>query len=50
MSSSVLKTSEFSRVRSTSENFDVFQSRDDILYLAVTEKSKFSFYIILSLL
>ena len=30
ISSSVLKTSEFSRVRSTSENFDVFNSRDDI--------------------
>ena len=29
-SSSVLKTSELSRVRSTSEKFDVFNSRDDI--------------------
>ena len=43
--SSVLKTSVFSRVRSTSENFDVFNSRDDI-YLVFTEKSKFSFYCI----
>ena len=31
ISSSVLKTSEFSRVRSTSENSDVFNSRE--LYL-----------------
>ena len=46
ISSSVLKTSEFSRVRSTSENLDVFNSRDDI-YLVFTEKSKFSFYSIL---
>ena len=30
ISSSELKTSEFSRVRSTSENFDVFNSRDGI--------------------
>ena len=35
-SSSVLKTSEFSRVRSTSENSDVFNSRDEI-YLVFTE-------------
>ena len=41
ISSSVLKTSEVSQVRSTSENFDVFNSRDDI-YLVFTEKSKFS--------
>ena len=40
--SSVLKTSELSRVRSTSENFDVVNSRDDI-FLALTEKKKFSF-------
>ena len=45
-SSIVLKTSEFSRVRSTGENFDVFNSRYDI-YLAFTEKSKFSFSFIL---
>ena len=36
ISSSVLKTSEFSRVRSTSENSDVFNSRDEI-YLVFTE-------------
>ena len=41
ISSSKLKT-EFSRVRSTSENFYVFNSRDEI-YLVFTEKSKFSF-------
>ena len=46
ISSSVLKTSEFSQVRSRSENFDVFNSRDDI-YLVFTKKSKFSFYFIL---
>ena len=46
ISSSVLKTSEFSRVRSTVENSDVFKSRDEI-YLVFTEKSKFSFYFIL---
>ena len=33
-------------MRSTSGNFDVFNSRDDI-YLVFTEKSKFSFYFIL---
>ena len=37
ISSSVLKTSEFSRVRSTSENYDVFNSQDEI-YLVFTEK------------
>ena len=42
ISSSVLKTSEFSRVRSMSENSDVFNSQDEI-YLVFTEKSKFSF-------
>ena len=36
ISSSVLKTSDFSRVRSTSENSDVSNSRDD-LYLVFTE-------------
>ena len=46
ISSSVLTTSEFSWVRSTNENFDVFNSRDDI-YLVFTKKSKFSFYFIL---
>ena len=33
--SSVLKTSEFSRVRSTSKNYDVFNSGDEI-YLVFT--------------
>ena len=37
ISSSVLKTSEFSRVRSTSENSDIFNSRDEI-YLVFTKK------------
>ena len=37
ISSSVLKTSEFSRVRSTVENSDVFNSGDEI-YLVFTEK------------
>ena len=46
ISSSVLKTSEFSRVHSTVENSDVFNSRDEI-YSVLTEKSKFSFYSIL---
>ena len=45
-SSSVLKTSEFSWVRSTYENFDVCNSRDEI-YLVFTKKSKLSFYFIL---
>ena len=45
ISSSVLKTSDFSRVRSTSENSDVFNSRDEI-YSVFTEKSKLSFYFI----
>ena len=33
-------------MRSTNENFDVFNSRDEI-YLVFTKKSKFSFYFIL---
>ena len=47
ISSSELKTSEFSRVRSTSENFYVFNSRDEI-YLVFTEKKQifFLFYTI----
>ena len=47
ISSSELKTSEFSRVQSTSKNFDVFNSRDEI-YLVFTEKKKqmFLFYTI----
>ena len=48
ISSSVLKTSEFSWVRSTNENLDVFNSWDEI-YLVFTKKSKFSFYSILVL-
>ena len=40
ISSSELKTSEFSRVRSTSENFYVVNSRDEI-YLVFTEKKQF---------
>ena len=44
ISTSVLKTSEFSRVRSTNENFDVFNSQDKI-YLVFTEKKKFSFFL-----
>ena len=47
ISSSELKISEFSRVRSTSENFDVFNSRDEI-YLVFAEKRQifFLFYTI----
>ena len=37
ISSSELKTSKFSRVRSTSENLDVFKSQDEI-YLVFTDK------------
>ena len=37
ISSSELKTSKFSRVRSTSENLDVLKSRDEI-YLVFTDK------------
>ena len=36
-----VETSEFSRVRSTSENSNVFNSRDEI-YLVFTEKSIFN--------
>ena len=46
ISSSVLKTSEFSQVCIMSENSDFFNSRDEI-YLVFTEKSSFSFYFIL---
>ena len=42
ISSSELKTSEFSRVRSTSENIYVFNSRDEI-YLVFTEKKQIFF-------
>ena len=44
ISSSELKTSEFSRVRSTSENFYVFNSRDEI-YLVFSEKKKPIFFL-----
>ena len=46
ISSSELKTSEFSRVRSTSENFYVFNSRDEIYLVFTEKKSNFSFYFI----
>ena len=46
ISSSELKISEFSRVRSTSENFDVFNSRDEIYLVFTEKKNKFSFYFI----
>ena len=46
ISSRELKTSEFSRVRSTSENFYVFNSRDGIYLVFTEKKSKFSFYFI----
>ena len=42
ISSSVLKTSEVSRVCSTNEDFDVFNSRDD-RYLVFTEKNNIHF-------
>ena len=42
ISSSELKTSKFSRVRSTSKNLDVFKSRDEI-YLVFTDKKYFFF-------
>ena len=47
ISSSELKTLEFSRVHSTSENFYVFNSRDEV-YLVFTEKKQifFLFYTI----
>ena len=45
ISSSELKTSKFSRVRSTSENLDVFNSLDEI-YLVFTDKKYFFFLFI----
>ena len=42
ISLSVLKTSEFSWVRSTNENLDVFNSLDEI-YLVFTKKKKIFF-------
>ena len=44
ISSSELKTSEFSRVRGTSEHFYVFNSRDEI-YLVFTEEKAFFYFI-----
>ena len=41
--SSELKTSEFSRVRSTSENFAVFNSRDDYVFGIHRKKANFLF-------
>ena len=43
ISSSELKTSEFSRVRSTSENFYVFNSRDEIYFGIHRKKANFLF-------
>ena len=43
ISSSELKTSEFSRVRSTSENFYVFNSRDEIYLVFTAKKANFLF-------
>ena len=40
--SSVLKALEFPRVRSTSENSDVFNSRNEIYFVFTEKKSKFS--------
>ena len=45
LSSSELKTSEFSRVRSTSENFYVFNSRDEIYFVFTKKKQIFFFFI-----
>ena len=43
-----MKTSVFSRVRSTSENLSVFITRDENLwYMYSVKKSKFSFYFII---
>ena len=42
ISSSVLKTSEFSGVCSTNENCDVFNTRDE-MYLVFTKKVNFLF-------
>ena len=43
ISSSVLKASEFSRVRSTSENSDVFNSRDEISSVFAEKKKQILF-------
>ena len=44
-SSSVLKTSDFSRLLTMSENYDVLDSRDEIFWY-LPKNSKFSFYFI----
>ena len=46
ISSSVLKTLDFSRVLIMSENHDVLDSRDEIFWY-LPKNSKFSFYFIL---
>ena len=43
IASIVLKTSEFSRVCSSSEPFDVFNSRDDMNLVFTEQRSKFTF-------
>ena len=43
ISSSEKKISEFSRVRSTSENFYVFNSRDEIYLVFTAKKANFLF-------
>ena len=49
ISSNVLKTSVFSQVQSTSENADVFNTRDEIyLVFTGTSKSKFSLFFYIS--
>ena len=42
------KNQYFSRVRSTSENADIFTARDKIYLVFAEKKSKFSFYFILN--
>ena len=47
-SSAVKKKQYFSRVRSTSENADIFTARDEIYFVFCGKKRKFSFYFILN--
>ena len=47
ISSNVLKISVISRVRSTSELADIFNTRDEIFFGIYRKKSKFSFYFFL---
>ena len=42
------KNQYFSRVRSTSENADIFTTRDEIYFVFAVKKNKFSFYFILN--